>query len=122
MAPHQSRERPGSSKNTASEVKPPSGPRTGTVAPPPNQLDLPERLLLELVDWIADRIKNRLATPPPLHNSRLLTVEQAATYLGRTANAVRHLLAKKVLQAVRLDGRIFIDIRDLDQVIERAKR
>ena len=78
-------------------------------------------VLEPLASQIADRVSEKLSCVGS-SNIRLLTVDQAGTYLGRTAHAIRHLLAKKALPAVRIDGRIFIDIRDLDQVIDRAKR
>lgn len=53
---------------------------------------------------------------------RLLTVEQAAVYLGRSPRAVRGLLTGRQFPAVRADGRVQIDIRDLDQWIEKSKR
>jgi hypothetical protein len=52
---------------------------------------------------------------------RLLTVEQAATYLGRTEEAMQHMIAGGKLQTVRIDRRVFLDIRDLDRLIEDNK-
>lgn len=53
---------------------------------------------------------------------RLLTVDEAAFYIGRTANAMRHLIAEGVIPIVRIGRkRIFIDIRDLDKIIEESK-
>ena len=52
---------------------------------------------------------------------RLLTVEEAAAYLGRTKEAVQHLIAAAKLPVVKSDRRVFLDIRDLDIWIEQNK-
>jgi excisionase family DNA binding protein len=52
---------------------------------------------------------------------RLLTVEEAAVYIGRTKEAVQHLIAAGKLPIVKSDRRVFLDIRDLDRWIEQCK-
>jgi excisionase family DNA binding protein len=52
---------------------------------------------------------------------RLLSVEQAAVYLGRTKPAIQHLIAEGSLRPVRADRRVFLDKQDLDKWIERNK-
>lgn len=52
---------------------------------------------------------------------RLLTVEDAAVYLGRTKEAVQHLIAAGKLPTVKSDRRVFLDIQDLDKWIEQSK-
>jgi excisionase family DNA binding protein len=52
---------------------------------------------------------------------RLFTVEQAAAYLGRSANAVRGLIYDGKIPVVRIDRRTQLDIRDLDKLIEERK-
>src|SRR2546426_8296615 len=52
---------------------------------------------------------------------RLMTVEQAGVYLGRTKEAVQHLMDSGKISTVRPDRRVFIDIRDLDRWIEENK-
>lgn len=54
-------------------------------------------------------------------NRRLLSVDQAAIYVGRTKEALQFLLAAGKLPTVRSDRRVFLDIRDLDEWIERSK-
>ena len=54
-------------------------------------------------------------------SARLLTVEQAATYIGRTKEAVQHMVSRGKLPTVRTDRRVFIDRNDLDQWIEDNK-
>jgi excisionase family DNA binding protein len=53
--------------------------------------------------------------------ARLLSVEHAAAYLGRTKEATQQLIAAGKLPTVRSDRRVFIDIRDLDRWIEQHK-
>jgi excisionase family DNA binding protein len=48
---------------------------------------------------------------------RLLTVEQAAVYLGRSKASVQHLIAERRLPVVREGRRIFLDVRELDRWI-----
>ena len=52
---------------------------------------------------------------------RLLPVEDAAGYMGMTAWAMRHRLSEGMLPYVRIGRRIFLDINDLDALIERSK-
>lgn len=53
---------------------------------------------------------------------RLLTADQAATYLGRTKEAVQHMIFEGKVPTVRTDRRVFIDIKDLDAWIEDNKQ
>ena len=66
----------------------------------------------------------------PVTVARLLTIHQAAAYLGVSFWTVRGLIANEKLRRVsfagRTDGkgirRILIDRQDLDALIERAKK
>lgn len=49
---------------------------------------------------------------------RLLAVEQAAVYLGRTKASMQHLIAQKRIPVVREGRRVLLDIRELDRWIE----
>lgn len=81
-----------------------------------------EFLMSALAKRIADELAAQLnASSLVERQQRLLTVEQAATYLGRTEEAMHHLIANRKIPTVRVDRRVFIDIRDLDAVIERHK-
>jgi len=51
----------------------------------------------------------------------LLTVKQAAVYLGRSEQAVQHLIFQKDLPVVRVGRRVHLDRRDLDAWIEKHK-
>jgi excisionase family DNA binding protein len=53
---------------------------------------------------------------------RLLTLEQAAEYLGMSDDTVERLVAnKKLIPVSGLDRRKRFDIRDLDKLIEHSK-
>ena len=68
-----------------------------------------------LADAIADRVIARMQAGQP---ERLLTVEEAAKYLGRSARAVRHLIATKALPVVREGRSVHLDRHELDRWIE----
>jgi len=52
---------------------------------------------------------------------RLLTVKEAAIYIGRSVPAVRELIWAGKLPIIRPDRRISLDINDLDRWIEQHK-
>lgn len=52
---------------------------------------------------------------------RLLSVPEAAEYLGRTAWGIRGLIDNGKIPVVRFDRRVQIDRHDLDLLIERSK-
>ena len=54
-------------------------------------------------------------------NPRLLTVKEAAAYLGRTEQAVQHLIHKREIVVVRRGRRVHLDRGDLDRWIESNK-
>jgi excisionase family DNA binding protein len=75
-------------------------------------------------DLLAGKVAERLASSGREGGKirkRLLTVEEAAIYLGRTKEAVQHLVAAGKLPTVKSDRRVFLDIRDLDLWIEQSK-
>jgi len=80
-----------------------------------------DQLLDALADRIAERVSAQLATTRPGGKSRLLTVPQAAEYLGRTAPALRGLIKSGRIPVVRLDDRVFLDPKDIERVIEASK-
>lgn len=51
----------------------------------------------------------------------LLTVKQAAVYLGRSEQAVQHLIFQKEIPVVRVGRRVHLDRRDLEVWIEKNK-
>jgi hypothetical protein len=75
-----------------------------------------------LIEAIVNGVVKRLAgVQSPSSSPRLLTVESAAQYLSRTVNGVRHLINEGKIPVVKLDARVFLDVRDLDRVIEESK-
>jgi len=75
-------------------------------------------------DLLAGKVAERLAgsgREGGKIRKRLLTVEEAAVYLGRTKEAVQHLLAAGKLPSVKSDRRVFLDIQDLDKWIVQNK-
>ncbi len=82
-----------------------------------------DALLADLAKRVATELRAELdhtattATVRP----RLLTVDQAATYLGRTKTSIQHLISERAIPVVRHDRRVFLDIRDLDNWIDAAK-
>ena len=82
------------------------------------QLDL-NGLLDELAERIAEKLReNQVGTP---NKSRLLSIEDAAEYIGRTKVGMNHLIAAGKIPVVRADRRVMLDVRDLDHWIEHNK-
>jgi len=52
---------------------------------------------------------------------RLYSVPEAAIYLGRSPWSVRRLLWSGELPQVRAGRRVHLDVRDMDEFIERNK-
>ena len=80
-------------------------------------------LLESMADLIADKVAKKLADSgaAPVQ-PRLLTVDQAATYLGRTKEAVQHMIGAGKIAVVKSDRPVFLDVRDLEAWIEANKQ
>ena len=52
---------------------------------------------------------------------RLYTLAEAADYLGRSVWSIRRLIWGAVLPSVRVQGRVHVDVADMDELIERSK-
>ena len=52
----------------------------------------------------------------------LMNVRRTAEYIGRSEKAVRHLYERHVLTPLRIDGRVFLDRREIDAKYDRARR
>lgn len=79
-----------------------------------------------ILEQFADLVANKLAVQLERNHGsttgqRLLPIDRAAIYIGRTKEAVQYLVAAGKLPTVRSDRRVFLDIRDLDQWIEEHK-
>jgi excisionase family DNA binding protein len=71
-----------------------------------------------LADAIAARVLARLNES---QEARLLSVNEAARYIGRTPKALRHMIANGSIPAVREGSRLHVDRGDLDRWIELRK-
>ncbi len=58
---------------------------------------------------------------PEFSSRRLLSIEEAATYLNVCAREVYNMLSSKQLASVRHGSRQMLDVRDLDAWIEARK-
>jgi excisionase family DNA binding protein len=74
-----------------------------------------------LADAIAARVAARLNKS---EEPRLMSVNEAAVYIGHTPRALRHMIADGRIPAIRDGSRVHLDRADLDQWIEmrRVKR
>lgn len=75
-----------------------------------------------LAEEILRRLKPELGKlTPVMVQPALLDVKQAGVYLGRTEQAIQHLIFDKELPVVRVGRRVHLDRKDLDRWIERNK-
>ena len=74
-----------------------------------------------LLEALAEKLASKLSQDPSHLYPRLLTVDQAAVYLGRTREAIQHLVASGKVPTVRADRRVFLDRSDLDKWIDDNK-
>jgi hypothetical protein len=75
-----------------------------------------------LLDDLAERIAAKLrAGSASKDRPRLFSLEDAATYIGRTKPGLDHLIAAGKIPTVRADRRVMIDVRDLDKWIDDNK-
>ena len=76
----------------------------------------------DVISALAQRIAEQLPTNNPKATiPRLLSVKEAATYLGRSPHAIYRLIASGKIRTVRLDRHVAIDRHDLDLMIDREK-
>jgi excisionase family DNA binding protein len=74
-----------------------------------------------VLELLAEKLAERLTQEPSHLYPRLLTIDQAAIYVGRSREATQHLVAAGKVPTVRADRRVFIDRLDLDRWIEEHK-
>ena len=79
-----------------------------------------EMLAKAVAEQVAAKLKVQLARPHMIEPA-LLTVKQAAVYLGRSEQSIQHLIFQKDLPVVRVGRRVHLDRRDLDAWIEKNK-
>jgi excisionase family DNA binding protein len=75
-----------------------------------------------LLDDFAERVARKIVAQNGAHmEKRLLTLEEAATYLACTPNAIRHKVAQGKLEPTLIDRKLRFDIFDLDRYIKEGK-
>lgn len=77
-------------------------------------------LVKALAVEVASILRGELARPQEIMPA-LLTVKQAAVYLGRSEQSVQHLIFQRELPVVRVGRRVHLDRHDLDAWIEKNK-
>jgi excisionase family DNA binding protein len=70
---------------------------------------------------VAAILRPEIARLVPSVQPALLTVKDAAVYLGRSEQAIQHLIFEKQLPVVRFGRRVHLDRKDLDAFIEKNK-
>jgi excisionase family DNA binding protein len=80
-----------------------------------------------IVDAVAERLLERLRENGAVFGGasvqpRLMTVDQAAAYIGRSKEAVQHMVSSGKVPTVRADRRVFVDVEDLDRWISEHKQ
>lgn len=79
-------------------------------------------LVASLAEEVVRRLKPELAKMKPTTiQPALFDVKQAGVYLGRTEQAIQHLIFDRELPVVRVGRRVHLDRKDLDHWIEKNK-
>jgi len=86
-----------------------------------------ESILDRLAEKVADKVRIKMlqtghASAGTAVQRRLFTVADAARYIGRTEDAVRHMIDSGKLPVVRIYTRISLDKEDLDDLIRQSKK
>ena len=84
---------------------------------PSLRLDLPDELLDELVGRVADELERRGVSA---RASRWLTLDEAAAYIGARPQRIYDLRSSGRLRRTGDGGRVLVDRRELDALIERG--
>lgn len=80
-----------------------------------------EQFVTALAVQIAARINPQIQRRNGPAPTRLLTVKEAAAYIGRTEQALQHLIHRREIVVVRKGRRVHLDRNDLDRWIEANK-
>ncbi len=79
-------------------------------------------LLDAFADEIAQRVVSRLSPPQANERKRLMTVTEAAEYLGKSKQAVYHLVNKDKIPVRRIGTRLMFDCIELGHWLESLPR
>ena len=81
----------------------------------------PDLTFDRLLETLAEKIAVKLCEEPSRLYPRLLTVGQAAAYLGLTTIALQILISTNKIPTVLAEGRLLLDREDLDRWIDDNK-
>jgi excisionase family DNA binding protein len=85
-------------------------------------MELETTLIEMLAKAVSEQILKHLPTGQASSiQPMLLSVAESAVYLGRSPQAIQHLIFDKSLPVVRVGRRVHLDRRDLDKWIEQNK-
>ena len=82
---------------------------------------LATKLVAEITAQVLANTQARARTSGERVEARLLTVKEAAQYLARSEQAIRHLVFQRDLPVVRSGRNVRLDRRDLDRWIENSR-
>jgi len=74
-----------------------------------------------IAEEVTAKLREELATSHAGVQPVLLTVKQAALYLGRSEASIQHLIFNRELPVVRVGRRVHLHRKDLDNWIEKNK-
>lgn len=74
-----------------------------------------------VAERVEEQVLDHLQHLAPPVQPALLSVKDAAVYLGRSEQAIQHLIFSHELPVVRCGRRVHLDRRDLDAWIEKNK-
>jgi len=74
-----------------------------------------------VAERVEEQVLEHLEQAVPRVQPVLLSVKDAAVYLGRSEQAIQHLIFSHELPVVRVGRRVHLDRRDLDLWIEKNK-
>src|SRR5260370_41671654 len=84
-----------------------------------------DQLVTAIAEQVAAKVKSEITSQLEHSFGRvqptLLNVKEAAVYLGRSEQAVQHLIFGKELPVVRVGRRVHLDRRDLDFLNQKKK-
>ena len=83
--------------------------------------DLAAQLVEQITARVLASVKAPTAPEQRKVEARLMTVKEAAEYIARSEQAVRHLIFKRDLPAIRTGRHVRIDRKDLDRWIEQNR-
>jgi excisionase family DNA binding protein len=83
--------------------------------------DMVQSLATKLVEEITAQVLAKTQAPTRGLESRLMTVKEAAHYLARSEQAIRHLVFQRDLPVVRSGRNVRLDRKDLDRWIENSR-